>query len=58
MGQTRDRQQNQEEQPVHLQAELPTVGTALNPLEEGWAFDQTVAAAPVDNVGNSIQLRE
>jgi len=50
--------QNQEEGQVHLQAELPTVGTPLNPIEEAWAFDQNAGAAPVDQLASSMQQGE
>lgn len=43
---------------VDMQAEMPIAGTALNPLEEEWAFDQNPAAAPVDQLAESMQQGE
>ncbi|NGQ95411.1 hypothetical protein G3578_09610 [Brevibacillus sp. SYP-B805] len=45
-------------EPLHMQAELPTEGTPLNPVEEAWAFDHHAAAAPDDKLADSMQQGE
>jgi len=46
------------EEPVHLQAELPTSGTTLNPVEEAWVFDNNAAAAPADQLAGAMYQGE
>lgn len=58
MEQNRSTDLTEAAEAVHLQAEMPTAGTALNPLEEGWAFDQNPAAAPVDQLAEAMQQGE
>ncbi|WP_176560230.1 hypothetical protein [Brevibacillus dissolubilis] len=43
---------------VQNPAEMPELGTALNPLEQSWAFDSNPAAAPVDQLAGAMQQGE
>lgn len=43
---------------VHMQAELPTEGTALNPLESEWVMNEQASAMPVDQLANAMQQGE
>jgi hypothetical protein len=42
---------------AQMQTEFPATGTALNPVEEPWAFSDTMAA-PVDELAKSMQQGE
>jgi hypothetical protein len=58
MGQEQSNPFSEKREPVHMQAELPTEGTPLNPVEEAWAFGHHAAAAPGDKLANSMQQGE
>ncbi len=43
---------------VHMQAELPTQGTALNPVETQWVMNEQAAAMPTDQLATAMQQGE
>lgn len=43
---------------TELGAEFPATGTPLNPVEKAWAFADTPAAAPVDDLAEAMQQGE
>ncbi|MGC5326644.1 hypothetical protein [Brevibacillus sp. SYSU BS000544] len=46
------------QQAVHMQAELPTLGTALNPVESEWAMNPQAAAMPADQTAIAMDQGE
>ncbi len=44
--------------PARLKAEWPAEGTALNPVETDWVFNQTAGAVPPDELAGSFQQGE
>lgn len=46
------------QQLVHMQAELPTLGTALNPVESEWAMNQQASAMPADQTAQAMYQGE
>ncbi|MBO8164948.1 MAG: hypothetical protein H0Z34_14730 [Brevibacillus sp.] len=48
----------EKETSAEMQAELPALGTALNPLESGWVFDKNAAAAPPEQLDSAMQQGE
>jgi len=48
----------QREDLTQQQTELPAQGTALNPLESGWIFDEQASVAPVEKLDSAMQQGE
>jgi hypothetical protein len=46
------------DEPLHMQAEWPAAGTALNPAEGSWAFDDNAAAVPEDRLAGAMYQGE
>ncbi|UFJ41694.1 hypothetical protein LOK74_04040 [Brevibacillus humidisoli] len=53
-----ERQNVRQEGLTHMQAELPAQGTALNPSESGWVFDENASTAPVEKLDSAMQQGE
>lgn len=43
---------------TQLPAEIPAQGTALNPSESGWVFDERASVAPVEKLDRAMQQGE
>jgi hypothetical protein len=58
-----ERQEEQNKAPealntINMQAELPMMGTPLNPIETEWVFDEDPGAAPPEQLAGSMPQGE